>query len=154
MSRQLELEVNGVMRSADVSSNATLVEVLRDELMLTGTKEACGVGECGTCVVLVDGEPMTACLMLAADAVGKSIETIEGLAVNGELSRVQQAFVTSGAFQCGFCTPGMVMSVTALLRRDHNPEPGDIKKALGGVLCRCGAYPKIIEAVVSIGEEA
>lgn len=153
MTLQLKLQVNGVMRHVDVEPSVTLIETLRDDLNLTGTKEGCGVGECGTCVVLIDGEPVTSCLVLAADAAGKEVETIEGLAADGELTEVQQAFVKSGALQCGFCTPGMVMSATALLR--HNPEPGvaEIKDALGGVLCRCGAYPKIIEAIVSVARE-
>jgi carbon-monoxide dehydrogenase small subunit len=146
----LNLIVNGDEREIAVDPRLTLLEVLREDLSLTGTKEGCGVGECGTCVVLADGEPVTSCLVLAADADGVSIETIEGLAVDGELSDVQQAFVETGAFQCGFCTPAMVLAATALLRRDRQPDVEDVKKALGGILCRCGAYPKILEAVAEI----
>jgi carbon-monoxide dehydrogenase small subunit len=153
MTMQIKFQINGVMRQVDVAANTTLVEALRDDLDLTGTKEGCGVGECGTCVVVVDGEPVTSCLMLAADAAGKHVETVEGLAVHGELTRLQQAFVAMGAFQCGFCTPGMVMCATALLRRSPDPDVAEIKDALGGVLCRCGAYPKIIDAIRSVAGE-
>jgi carbon-monoxide dehydrogenase small subunit len=146
----VDFEVNGDVRQVAVDPRVTLLEVLRENLLLTGTKEGCGIGECGTCVVLADGEPITSCLVLAGDADGVHIETIEGLASNGELSDVQQAFVDAGAFQCGFCTPAMVLAATALLRRDHQPDVEDVKKALGGILCRCGAYPKILEAVAEI----
>lgn len=155
MTLSIQFTVNGAERQVQVAPSSTLLEMLREQMLMTGTKEACGVGECGTCVVLVDGEPITSCLVLAADAAGRSIETVEGLADNGELTEVQNAFVNSGAFQCGFCTPGMLMTATALLRHNPDPDEDEIKKALGGVLCRCGAYPKIIEAVttVAIGEE-
>ena len=146
----LNLIINGDAREISVDSRLTLLEVLREDLVLTGTKEGCGVGECGTCVVLADGEPITSCLVLAADADGVHIETIEGVASNGELSDVQQAFVKTGAFQCGFCTPAMVLAATALFRRDDQPDVEDVKKSLGGILCRCGAYPKILEAVAEI----
>ena len=146
----LNLIINGDSHQVAVDPRFTLLEVLRENLLLTGAKDGCGVGECGTCVVLVDGEPITSCLVLAGDADGAHIETVEGLASDGELSNVQQAFVTTGAFQCGFCTPAMVLTATALLRRDGQPDIEDVKKALGGVLCRCGAYPKILEAVAEI----
>ncbi len=146
----VDLTVNGERHQIDVDPRLTLLEVLRENLLLTGTKEGCGVGECGTCVVLVDGEPITSCLVLAGDADGVTIETVEGLASDGELNEVQQAFVKTGAFQCGFCTPAMVLTVTALLRNDDQPDVEDVKKALGGILCRCGAYPKILEAVVEV----
>jgi len=146
----LNLIVNSDARQITVDPRLTLLEVLRENLMLTGTKEGCGVGECGTCVVLADGEPITSCLVLAGDANGVHIETIEGVASDGELSDVQHAFVKTGAFQCGFCTPAMVLAATALFRRDSQPDVEDVKKALGGVLCRCGAYPKILEAVAEI----
>ncbi|MFV1960248.1 MAG: (2Fe-2S)-binding protein [Acidimicrobiia bacterium] len=146
----VDLTVNGERYQIDVDPRLTLLEVLRENLLLTGTKEGCGVGECGTCVVLVDGEPITSCLVLAGDADGVTIETVEGLASDGELNEVQQAFVKTGAFQCGFCTPAMVLTVTALLRNDDQPDVEDVKKALGGILCRCGAYPKILEAVVEV----
>jgi len=146
----LNLVVNGDAREVSVEPRLTLLEVLRENLLLTGTKEGCGVGECGTCVVLADGEPITSCLVLAGDADGVHIETIEGVASDGELSDVQHAFVKTGAFQCGFCTPAMVLATTALFRRDSQPDVEDVKKALGGIICRCGAYPKILEAVADI----
>jgi carbon-monoxide dehydrogenase small subunit len=146
----LNLVVNGHTRKIAADPRLTLLEVLREDLLLTGTKEGCGVGECGTCVVLMDGEPVTSCLVLAGDADGAIIETVEGLAEDGELSDVQQAFIDTGAFQCGFCTPAMVLTATAMFRRDDEPEVEDVKKALGGILCRCGAYPKILEAVAEI----
>lgn len=146
----LDLTVNGKRTQIVVDARLTLLEVLRENMLLTGTKEGCGVGECGTCVVLADGEAITSCLVLAADADGVHIETIEGVASNGELSDVQLAFVKTGAFQCGFCTPAMVLAATALFRKDDQPDVEDVKKALGGILCRCGAYPKILEAVAEI----
>jgi len=146
----LNIIVNGDSHQMAVDPRLTLIEVLRENLLLTGTKEGCGVGECGTCVVLADGEPITSCLVLAGDADGVHVETIEGVASDGELSDVQHAFVKTGALQCGFCTPAMVLAVTALFRRDSQPDVEDVKKALGGILCRCGAYPKILEAVAEI----
>ena len=153
MTLPIEFNVNGVRRHTNADPTVTLLEVLREDLLLTGAKEGCGVGECGTCVVLVDGEPVTSCLMLVADADGRTVETVEGLAANGELSDVQNAFIATGAFQCGFCTPGMVLSATALLRQNPQPDVETIKTALGGILCRCGAYPKIIEAVTAVAGE-
>ena len=146
----LNLTINGVPHQIETDPQLTLLEVLREDLLLTGTKEGCGVGECGTCVVLVDGEPVVSCLVLAGDAAGADIETIEGLASDGELNAVQRAFVRTGAFQCGFCTPAMVLTATALFREDAQPELEDVKKALGGILCRCGAYPKILEAMAEV----
>ena len=147
MNTQVTTNVNGKELRLEVDPTLTLLEVLRENLLLTGTKEGCGVGECGTCVVLVDGEPVTSCLVLAGDADGHSIETVEGLAEDGELTAVQQAFINTGAFQCGFCTPGMVLTATALLRNGNKPDAEEVKTALAGVLCRCGAYPKIVAAV-------
>ena len=146
----LNFLVNGTRQHVAVDPRLTLLEVLRENMMLTGTKEGCGVGECGTCVVLADGEPITSCLVLAGDADGVHIETIEGVASDGELSDVQDAFVRTGAFQCGFCTPAMVLATTALFRKDDQPDVEEVKRALGGILCRCGAYPKILEAVAEI----
>ena len=153
MTWRIETQINGSPMEIEVDPTLTLLEVLREELFLSGTKEACGVGECGTCVVLMDGIPVTSCLVLAGDAAGANLETIEGLAENGELNEVQKAFVKTGAFQCGFCTPAMVLSATALLREDPQPAEEDVKKALGGILCRCGAYPKILEAIVEVTGE-
>lgn len=151
---QIELTINGEQHQIDIYPRLTLLEVLRENLLLSGTKEACGVGECGTCVVLADGEPITSCLVLAADARGVAIETVEGLAVDGELSEVQQAFVDTGAFQCGFCTPAMVLTATAMLRDGAKPDAEEVKRTLGGILCRCGAYPKILEAVAQVTGES
>jgi carbon-monoxide dehydrogenase small subunit len=146
----IDVTVNGVRRQLNAEPRSTLLEVLREQMLLTGTKEACGVGECGTCVVLADGEPVTSCLVLAGDADGVVIETVEGLAKDGELNDVQKAFINTGAFQCGFCTPAMVLTATAMFRKDDEPEIEDVQKALGGILCRCGAYPKILEAIAEI----
>jgi carbon-monoxide dehydrogenase small subunit len=143
---RLEFNVNGKRRIEIVEARTTLLEVLRESLLLTGTKEACGIGECGNCMVLVDGDPVPSCLVLAPDANGREIETVEGLAADGELDAVQQAFVDAGAFQCGFCTPGMVVTAKALLRDNPRPEADEIKQALSGVLCRCGTYTKIMTA--------
>jgi carbon-monoxide dehydrogenase small subunit len=149
MTIHLESTINGRSVGINVDPTLTLLEVLRENLFLIGTKEGCGVGECGTCVVLLDGTPVTSCLVLAGDADGRDVETVEGLAPDGELNEVQQAFVKSGAFQCGFCTPAMVLSATALLRRNSSPNEEEMKQALGGILCRCGAYPKILEAIIA-----
>jgi carbon-monoxide dehydrogenase small subunit len=150
MTISIDVTVNGVRRQLNAEPRSTLLEVLREQMLLTGTKEACGVGECGTCVVLADGEPVTSCLVLAGDADGVVIETVEGLAKDGELNDVQKAFINTGAFQCGFCTPAMVLTTTAMFRKDDEPEIEDVQKALGGILCRCGAYPKILEAIAEI----
>jgi carbon-monoxide dehydrogenase small subunit len=143
----IEFTVNGEDRHIEVEPNLTLLEVLRETLHLTGPKEACGVGECGACTVLVDGEPVVSCLVLAADAAGRQVTTVEGLAADGTLDEVQKAFVAAGALQCGFCTPAMVLVVEALLVAGIPPTRGAALEALGGVLCRCGSYPKVLEAV-------
>ncbi len=142
----LNLTVNGTRRTIEAEPRKTLLEVLREGLLLTGTKEACGVGECGSCMVLMDGEPTPSCLVLAADAAGRAIETVEGLADDGALDEVQQAFVEAGALQCGFCTPGMVVTAKALLRDRPDATPDEIKQSLSGVLCRCGSYTKVMKA--------
>jgi len=143
----VELTVNGEQYDLALEPQVTLLEALRDHLGLTGTKEGCGTGECGSCTVLMDDKPILSCLTLAADCRGSQIVTIEGLAQGGKLTPVQEAFLEKGAVQCGFCTPGMVLSVTALL--DENPQPSEqeLKKALEGNLCRCTGYNKIVEAV-------
>ncbi|MHB8766997.1 MAG: (2Fe-2S)-binding protein, partial [Deferrisomatales bacterium] len=126
---------------------ATLLEVLREQLGFTGTKEGCGTGECGACTVLLDGAPILSCLTLAAECEGQAVVTVEGLAPEGRLTPVQEAFVEAGAVQCGFCTPGMVQSTTALLRQNPRPTLHEIQKALEGNLCRCTGYNKIVDAV-------
>lgn len=145
---RLELTVNGDPYRREVASDATLLSVLRDVLGLTGTKWGCMTGDCGACTVLVDGEPIVSCLQLAAQVNGRSVTTIEGLARHGELNDVQAAFVENGAAQCGFCTPGMIVSAEALLRRSPSPTEAEIREALAGNLCRCTGYNKIVDAVL------
>jgi carbon-monoxide dehydrogenase small subunit len=149
--------VNGAQERLDVPSNMTLLAMLREKLALTGTKNGCEAGECGACTVLVDGEPVNSCMMLAVEADGREVLTVEGLAPEGRLSRLQQAFVEHNAVQCGFCTPGMLLTATALLQRDPNPSEAEIKAALVGNLCRCTGYVRIIDAIQAVaaqGEEA
>ncbi len=146
---KVDFIVNGEKQQIEVAPWVTLVEVLRDRLHLTGTKEACGEGDCGSCIVLVDGKPMNSCLMLAADAQGRKITTIEGLAKEGKLHPLQESFLEHGAVQCGFCTPGMILSAKSLLDENPGANEEEVKRALSGVLCRCGSYKKIIEATLS-----
>lgn len=153
MKRLIELCVNGEAYELAAESNATLAEVLRDQIGLTGTKVSCGTGECGTCTVLMDGRPTLSCLALAVDCQKQPILTIEGLSVGKKLTPVQQAFHDCGAIQCGFCTPGMVLSATALLEVNSRPSMQEIQKALEGHLCRCTGYNKIIEAVQQAAEQ-
>ncbi len=141
--------INGREYETVIEPRMTLVEVLRDGLDLTGTKCSCGVGECGACTVLIDGKPMLSCLTLAITVKGKSILTIEGLAEGNTLHPIQQAFIDYGAIQCGFCTPGMILSTKALLDESPNPTSEEVKKALAGNLCRCTGYVKIIDAVLA-----
>jgi len=145
--RLLSVTVNGRAREDAVADHALLVEYLRDTLGLTGTKQGCDGGECGACTVLINGEPRLACITLAATCEGAQIETIESLAVGGRMSRLQQAFHEKLGTQCGFCTPGMIMSAEALLRRNPRPTEAEIRDALAGNLCRCTGYVKIIESV-------
>ncbi|MEE8472367.1 MAG: (2Fe-2S)-binding protein [Dehalococcoidia bacterium] len=147
MKHSIELKVNGEIYEVDVEPRRTLLEVLRENLGLTGTKKGCDDGNCGTCTVLVDGSPMNSCLLLAVEAQGREIETIEGVAKGEELHPVQKAFVEHGAIQCGFCTPGMILSAKALLEREPHPSDDEVKRAIAGNLCRCTGYAKIIEAV-------
>jgi len=152
MKRLIELMVNGRRRSDAVGEGALLLEYLRETLGLTGTKRGCDGGECGACILLVDGEPALACLTLAARCDGRAVETIEGCAAGGRLSRLQQGFHEKLGTQCGFCTPGMIMAAEALLRSNPAPAEADIRQALGGNLCRCTGYVKIIEAVQAAAE--
>ncbi|HET7701102.1 MAG TPA: (2Fe-2S)-binding protein [Candidatus Limnocylindria bacterium] len=142
----LTLNVNGASVSVRASPGRSLLDTLRDSLGLTGTKKVCNEGDCGACTVLIDGRPAYSCLALAIACEGRVIETVEGLAVNGQLHPVQQAFVDHDAYQCGFCTPGQVMSVVALLRENARPTEDDVRRAVTGNLCRCGAYTNIVAA--------
>ena len=143
----IDLAVNGKPRSASISPETTLLALLRDFLLLTGAKLGCDAGDCGACTVLVDGKPVNACLMLAAQAQGRDVLTIEGLAAADRLHPLQKAFEDTAALQCGFCGPGMILSAKALLDRNTDPTDAEIRDALSGNLCRCTGYAKIIEAV-------
>jgi carbon-monoxide dehydrogenase small subunit len=158
MKTAIELHINGDSYEILVSPNNTLLEVLREKLGMMGTKRGCDLGACGACTVLIDGEAALSCLMLALDAVGKEVTTIEGLSETGELHPLQQAFVDQGALQCGFCTPGMILTAQALLQEDPRPTEETIKKKMAGNLCRCTGYKKVVEAVLSVrtpaGKEA
>jgi carbon-monoxide dehydrogenase small subunit len=145
--KQIKLTVNGTLYELSVPPWETLVEVIRDDLGLTGTKEGCGLGECGACTVIMEGKAVNSCLVLATEADGKQITTIEGLADGDKLHPIQQAFVEHGGFQCGFCTPGMIMSAKALLDKNPTPSEEEIRKAIAGNLCRCTGYTKIIESI-------
>lgn len=150
MHREINLIVNGVSYQVAVKPTESLLQVIRDRLGLTGTKNGCNVGECGACTVLVDGVPIRSCLMLAMTARDKQITTIEGLAEGENLHPIQQAFVEHGALQCGFCTPGMIMSAHALLNKNPNPTVDEIKQVIAGNLCRCTGYTKIVEAIQAV----
>ncbi|MBL8175699.1 MAG: (2Fe-2S)-binding protein [Bryobacterales bacterium] len=147
MADPIPLHVNGAERRITAPAGLSLLSALRDQLDLTGAKYSCGEGQCGACTVLIDGKPVRSCLVPAASAAGKRIETVEGLERNGVLHPLQQAFLDKAAFQCGYCTPGFLMASVALLRRRPNPTPTQIRSELNGHLCRCGAYPRIVEAV-------
>ena len=151
---RITLRVNGAERSADVWEGSSLLTALRDDLGLPGSKNACEQGECGSCSVLLDGELVCSCLVLAAAAQGRVVRTVEGLAEDGRISTVQQAFVDAGAVQCGFCTPGLVVAAHALLRDNPEPTEAEIREALSGNLCRCTGYGKILEAVQRAAREA
>jgi aerobic-type carbon monoxide dehydrogenase small subunit (CoxS/CutS family) len=150
----IELTVNGRRRALEVPASHTLLEVLRDDLDLTGTKECCLVGECGACTVRLDGRIVDSCLVLAVEADGGEITTVEGLALEGRLGVLQGAFLDKGGVQCGFCIPGQVMAADDLLRRNPHPTVPEIQEGLAGNLCRCGCYVQITEAVLAAAEEA
>ncbi|HZP27094.1 MAG TPA: (2Fe-2S)-binding protein [Dehalococcoidia bacterium] len=144
--------INGLKREIAVEPQWTLLQTVRDELGLTGSKEGCGTGDCGACSVIVNGQLVTSCLILAAEADGAEVTTVEGLAHDGQLDAVQKAFVDAGGTQCGFCTPGMVMAARALLDRNPNPTLEDVRLGLAGNLCRCTGYTKIYDAVLSAAQ--
>lgn len=149
----MRLTVNGEDYELLIAPNRTLLDVLRDDLGLTGSKKGCDSGECGACTVLLEGLPILACITLACEVEGKTIDTIEALAKGGRISALQKAFIEHGAIQCGFCTPGMVLSASALLRSNPAPTAEEIKKGISGNLCRCTGYLKIVEAIRFAAEE-
>ena len=152
--KSVVLRVNGEEQELLIHPHRTLAEVLREELQLTGTKQSCNEGACGTCTVLLDGLPVRSCLLLAADAEGREITTIEGLAREGELHPLQASFVEHYAIQCGFCTPGMILTAKALLDANPNPTDKEIRRAISGNVCRCTGYAKIVEAIKAASEMA
>lgn len=154
MEKLIKITVNSKNYEMAVEPNQTLVEVLRNELGLTGTKVGCEMGDCGTCTVIMDGKAVNACLVLAVQADGREILTIEGLARDEALHPLQESFVMEGAIQCGFCTPGMIMSAEALLTENPDPNEAQIREGISGVLCRCTGYSKIVQAIKSTSQKA
>jgi carbon-monoxide dehydrogenase small subunit len=152
LKREIKLNVNGKAYDVLIKNKWTLADVLRDELGLTGTKKGCDEGECGACTVLMDGKPVRSCLSLAIDVRGRKITTIEGIGRNGELDPVQEAFIEQGAIQCGFCTPGMILSAKALLDTVPHPNEDQVKTAINGNLCRCTGYVRIVRAVLAASQ--
>ena len=153
MTREMTFTINGEKRTVVADPSMRLLDLIRDVFMLKGTKEGCSEGECGACTVILDGEAVTSCILLAGQAEGREIITIEGVSPDGELTRLQQAFVDHGAVQCGYCTPGMILSAKALLDRNPHPTDEEIKTAISGNLCRCTGYKKIFEAIKAASEE-
>lgn len=147
----ITLTVNDDVHELNIEPRRTLMEILREELELHGTHEGCGSGDCGACTVLLDNEPVPSCLVLAADADGRAVVTVEGLVQNGEPHAVQKAIVAHGGIQCGYCTPGIVISSVALLQENPHPNELEVRQAIAGNLCRCTGYQKIIDAVVEVG---
>ena len=152
MKQLIKINVNGDDYEVAVKATTTLLDLLREELKLTGTKKGCELGDCGACTVIMDGKAINSCLVLAVDAAGRKVETIEGLATGNELHPIQRAFVEKGAIQCGYCTPGMIMRTKSILDKNPNPTKQEIKEQLSGNLCRCTGYTKIIEAVETARE--
>jgi len=150
MKKTIHLEINGEIKDLAVDVNRTLLEVLREDLNLTGTKKGCNQGECGACTVLLDGKPVSSCSLLAVKADGKSVLTIEGLAPEGQLHPIQQTFNEKGAIQCGFCTPGMILVTKQLLDSNPSPDEQEIKEAISGNVCRCTGYVQIIDATKAL----
>ncbi|HEV2029887.1 MAG TPA: (2Fe-2S)-binding protein [Candidatus Dormibacteraeota bacterium] len=149
---RIHVTVNGSPRELEVAPNTTLLDHLRDDLHLTGTKECCDMGECGACTVLIDGRSVNSCLMLAVEADASEVTTIEGMARDGRLNALQDAFLAKGAVQCGFCIPGQVMAAQYLLQRNPHPTLAEVREGLSGNLCRCGGYVQICEAVLAASE--
>jgi carbon-monoxide dehydrogenase small subunit len=149
----IHLRINGEPYEITVKSNLTLLDLLRDEIGLTGTKKGCDTGQCGACTVLLDGKTINSCLVLAVDANGKEILTIEGLAKDGQLHPLQEAFIQEGAVQCGYCTSGMILSAKALLDENPTPKEEEVKKAIAGNLCRCTGYVRIVKAILNAAKK-
>lgn len=145
----IHLTINGKSEKAEMASNVTLLNLLREQLSMTGTKNGCSAGECGACTVLLNGEPVNSCMVLAAECDGAEVLTVEGLAGESKLSALQDAFIEQNAVQCGFCTPGMLISAYALLKRNPKPEQQEIREAMVGNLCRCTGYERIVDAVLN-----
>lgn len=154
MKTLINLKVNGMEHEIAVEPYWTLLDVLREKLGLTGTKKGCGTGNCGACTILLQGKPVSSCLLLAIDAKNKDINTIEGLAKDGNLHPIQEAFIKFGAFQCGYCTPGFIMTAKALLDVNPNPSEQEVKEGLVGNLCRCTGYNRIVQAVMAVSKES
>lgn len=150
MKHKIRFTINGEVKEIEIQPNKTLLKMLREDLDLIGAKEGCGAGECGACTVLVDNKPVNSCLMLAIEADRKEILTIEGLSDGINLDPLQESFIKHNALQCGYCTPGMVMSAKALLNRNSHPTEDDVKEALAGNLCRCTGYQRIVDAVLDV----
>jgi len=154
MKHVIELNINGDIHEVLIAPNETLLEVLRDRIGLMGTKRGCDLGSCGACTVLINGETALSCIMLAMDAVGKEIRTIEGMEEAGHLHPLQTAFVEKGGLQCGFCTPGMIMTAKAVMDEEDHLTEAVLKKKMAGNLCRCTGYKKIVEAVMSVSDKS
>jgi len=149
---KLNITVNGISHTLRIDPNLRLLDLLREELHLTGTKEGCGIGECGACTVILDGRAVNSCLILAGQCEGREITTIEGVTPEDDLSPLQQSFLDNGAVQCGFCTPGMILSATALLNHNSTPTEAEIRQAISGNLCRCTGYTQIVEAIQAVAD--
>ena len=150
---KINVKINGGLEQVEVPSNMTLLSMLREKLAMTGTKNGCAAGECGACTILMNGEPVNSCMVLAVEADGAELVTVEGLAHDGELEVIQKTIIDKGGVQCGFCTPGVLISAKALLTRNPNPSEVEIREALVGNLCRCTGYVRIIEAVQAAAEQ-
>ena len=149
---KVKVKVNGELYKLLVEPRKTLLDVIREDLCLTGTKRGCDTGDCGTCTLLINGMPVNSCLVLAADAQDKDIMTIEGIARDGQLHPIQEAFINHGAIQCGFCTPGMILSAKAFLDKNPRPTELEVRKAIAGNLCRCTGYDKIVKAILAVSQ--
>ena len=154
MKQLMRFNINGESYEDEINVRRTLLEVLRESFGLNGTKKGCNEGECGACTVLLDGKPVASCLLLAVEAQGKRIETVEGVSHDGELHPLQQAFINHGSFQCGFCTPGMLMAAKGLLNENPKPSEEEVRRAIAGNLCRCTGYNKYVEAILDTAEKA